>query len=284
MYNLFQDVRTNKQFKKVKTQDLLLAEYTCEPGDVRSKLWSESHYFTFVTQGKLALSTLNDTYELTAGKAFFVQKGSCVFQLFKEEMYCELIIFVSDEHIKSVLNRHQISLRKDLIPSTSDLIIPLEMDDTLVRYRESLLAYFRQTQNLPAPLIQVKFEELLLNLLIHQHHAAFHQCMYEIHHSGRPSLSYIMEQNYCSDLALTEFARLCARSLSSFRRDFNKLYGIPPGQWLKEKRLQRSKVLLTNSDMTLEAICFECGFRNRSHFSRLFKERFGLSPQAFKKG
>ncbi|MEM9720516.1 MAG: AraC family transcriptional regulator [Bacteroidota bacterium] len=284
MYNLYKDVHENKSFKKYRVADLLFAEYTCEPGELRSKLWSSTNYFTFVTQGRIELTTLTQTYSLEVGKAFFVRKGSCVFQLFPEEMYCEMIIFVSDEHIKAILDKHHISLPKDPDFPPTDLVIPLELDDTLQNYRQSLLSYFQRSEGFLPSLLQVKFEELLLNVLVQQRHPVLLRCFSEIYQSHKKSISHIMEQNYCSDLSMKEFARLCARSLSSFRRDFQAYYGMPPGRWLKEKRLQRSKVLLMNSDLTLEAICFECGFRNRSHFSRIFKEQFGLSPQAFRKG
>ncbi len=283
MYNLYQDVHQSQRYKKFREGDLLLAEYTCEPGDLRDHLWSQNHYFTFVTKGKLELSTLNGQYLLEAGKAFFVRKGSCSFQLFKEEMYCELILFVTDEMIRSVLNRHNIQLKVRNHSQQVDLVIPLEQSEVLDTYRQSLLVHFQKAQAPSPALLQVKFEELLLNLLGQEDAVAFHQCLWEISDTGKLSITHIMEQNFCSDLSLSEFAQLCARSLSSFRRDFIQVYGMPPGKWLKEKRLERSKLLLANTNKKMEDICFECGFKNRSHYSRLFKAHAGLSPQAYRR-
>lgn len=283
MYNLYEDIQQSPQFKKIQVGDLLLAEYTCEPGSLRSKLWSESNYFTFVVNGKLELITLKGRYLLEAGKAFFVRKGSCIFQLFEDQTYCELIIFATDEMIKSVLDRHQLPLHKDANVSQVDLVVPLAQNTVLSSYYQSLLTYFTHSKLPSKALLEVKFTELMLILLTSQPNPTLHQCFYEIGLFGKISISTVMEQNYCSDLSLTDFAKLCARSLSTFRRDFVQLYGVPPGRWLKEKRLQRSKQQLINSNKKLEEICFECGFSNRSHFSRLFKERFGQSPQSFRK-
>ena len=284
MYNLFQDVHHSQQYQKFWGGDLLFAEYMCDPGELRSKLWTENHYFTFVVKGKIELTTLRGSYTLEAGKAFFVKKGSCTFQLFPEEGYCELIIFVTDELIRTTLDRHRISLRRDPTSAPTDTVVPLAKNTLLETYYQSLLSYFSQVKPPSQALLQLKFEELLLNLLEQEDNPLLHQGLWDIQQTGKVSISQIMEQNYCSDLSLSDFACLCARSLSSFRRDFLQVYGMPPGQWLREKRLERSKQLLNNTQMKMEEISFECGFRNRSHFSRLFKQRVGISPQSYRSG
>jgi transcriptional regulator GlxA family with amidase domain len=80
-------------------------------------------------------------------------------------------------------------------------------------------------------------------------------------------------------LGLEEFARLCNRSLSSFKRDFQKQFGMSPGKWLLEKRLDHAHNLLNNTDKTVTEAAFETGFESRPHFSRAFRERFGISPR-----
>ncbi len=53
-----------------------------------------------------------------------------------------------------------------------------------------------------------------------------------------------MELNFFSNLSLTEFARLSARSLSAFKKEFTRIYNTTPGKWLMEKRLEYSYYLL----------------------------------------
>jgi transcriptional regulator GlxA family with amidase domain len=92
-----------------------------------------------------------------------------------------------------------------------------------------------------------------------------------------------MEANFCYNLSLDEFARLCHRSLSSFKRDFKKHFNVSPGKWLLTRRLEYAALLLKNSDLNIAQIAFECGFEDVSHFSKAFKEKFGLSPINFRK-
>ena len=90
-----------------------------------------------------------------------------------------------------------------------------------------------------------------------------------------------MEANFFSNLSLDEFARLCARSLSAFKREFKNIFQTTPGKWLQEKRHEYSRYLLEISAFSIDEICEVSGFENRSHFIRVFKGKYGLTPGKF---
>jgi AraC-like DNA-binding protein len=92
----------------------------------------------------------------------------------------------------------------------------------------------------------------------------------------------IMEANFRFNLSLDDYARLCHRSLSSFKREFQTHFQESPGKWLLQKRLDHSAALLRTSKMNVTEIAFESGFEDVSHFSRVFKERFQASPMVFR--
>jgi AraC-like DNA-binding protein len=91
-----------------------------------------------------------------------------------------------------------------------------------------------------------------------------------------------MTKNFQHDLQLEEFASLCGRSLSAFKRDFKNLYNQTPGKWLNEKRLEYAKALLLTTDMNVNEICYESGFRNSSHFNKTFKDKYEITPKQFR--
>ena len=92
----------------------------------------------------------------------------------------------------------------------------------------------------------------------------------------------IMSENYLYNLKVEEFAKLCGRSLSAFKRDFKAVYNSSPSKWIKEKRLLYAKKLLLESDLNINQVCYDCGFINSSHFIKSFKERFNLPPHKFR--
>lgn len=91
-----------------------------------------------------------------------------------------------------------------------------------------------------------------------------------------------MLNNFQYNLKLEEFAKLCGRSLSVFKRDFNKHFNITPFRWLKAKRLEYAKTLLLESELNVNQVCYESGFKNNSHFVQSFKEKFDMPPNQFK--
>ena len=92
-----------------------------------------------------------------------------------------------------------------------------------------------------------------------------------------------MQDNFCYNLKLEVYAELSNRSLSAFKRDFEKVFHSTPGKWLLEKRLHYALHLLNNLNKTVGEAAFESGFQSPSHFSRAFKIRFGKGPTAMKK-
>jgi AraC-like DNA-binding protein len=91
-----------------------------------------------------------------------------------------------------------------------------------------------------------------------------------------------MLKNFQHDLELEEFAHMCGRSLSAFKRDFKNTYDQTPGKWLNHKRLEYASTLLLTSDLNINEICFESGFKNSSHFNKVFKDRYQIPPNQFR--
>ncbi|MBO3118017.1 alpha/beta fold hydrolase [Winogradskyella sp. DF17] len=109
-------------------------------------------------------------------------------------------------------------------------------------------------------------------------HRTDFNCDTEENKKSGVDLTTIMTENFLYNLKVEEFAKLCGRSLSAFKRDFNSAYNTTPSKWIKTKRLEYSKKLLFESDLNINEICYECGFINSSHFINSFKKQFGVPP------
>ncbi len=62
------------------------------------------------------------------------------------------------------------------------------------------------------------------------------------------------------------------------KRGFKYLHGTTIAQFHREKRLEKAKDLLRDTETPLLAIADQCGFKSISHFSRAFKKHFGINP------
>ena len=80
------------------------------------------------------------------------------------------------------------------------------------------------------------------------------------------------------NLPLEKFGYLTGRSLTTFKRDFSKVFRLTPQRWLTQKRLELAHYMLIEKKKKPIDVCYEVGFENLSHFSYAFKKHFGYSP------
>lgn len=90
-------------------------------------------------------------------------------------------------------------------------------------------------------------------------------------------LKYFMEKNYRYNRPLEQLAEASGRSLSSFRRDFIREFSTTPSRWLITRRLEEARKLITSGKHPGE-ILVELGFESFSHFTRCYKQKYGLLP------
>lgn len=94
--------------------------------------------------------------------------------------------------------------------------------------------------------------------------------------------NYILTR-YREEISLPEIASVAHLSETSFCRYFKMMTKKTFKDFLIEVRISHAKrMLIEESDYTTEAICFECGFNNRSNFFRHFKHIVGCTPVEYK--
>jgi AraC-like DNA-binding protein len=86
-----------------------------------------------------------------------------------------------------------------------------------------------------------------------------------------------------SDITLEEFAMKNNRSLSSFKKKFKSYFGESPHRWVVRQRLMHARQQLISTNKSVTQIGAECRFPNTSHFIKLFREEFGLTPALYRR-
>ncbi len=98
-----------------------------------------------------------------------------------------------------------------------------------------------------------------------------------------PAIKYLENNYQNSNLTNAELAKQCNISEVYFRRIFTKHYKMTPKQFLVDIRINKSKQLLSEGALKINAVAIECGFSNQYHFCRVFKEKTGLTPTEYMK-
>jgi AraC-like DNA-binding protein len=93
----------------------------------------------------------------------------------------------------------------------------------------------------------------------------------------------LLQANLEGDLPLAQLAAECQLSTGHFLRAFRQTTGLAPHQWLIEQRIAKAKDLLRTSQLQLAELAQICGFSDQAHFTRVFKQRVGASPGAWRR-
>ena len=96
------------------------------------------------------------------------------------------------------------------------------------------------------------------------------------------NLKGFMEAHYDKPLTVADFAYLTGRSLSSFHREFRRRFGTSPRQWIRNKRLERSQVLLSQEGATVTDTVFAVGYQHVSNFHQGFQAQISSYPKAIR--
>ena len=82
---------------------------------------------------------------------------------------------------------------------------------------------------------------------------------------------------------VTAMTRIAGYSISQLTRLMKKHCSTTPHEYLKELRLATSFKLVTETDIPLESISYECGYRCYGYFTDVFKDKYGMTPAALRK-
>jgi AraC family transcriptional regulator len=93
-------------------------------------------------------------------------------------------------------------------------------------------------------------------------------------------IEYIQE-HLDQNLSLDLLASLINISPHYFACLFKQSTGKSPHKYITNCRLEKSKVLLRQQNLSIAFICQEVGFKNQSHFTRVFRQHYQITPKAY---
>lgn len=249
----------------------------------KKNLFLKDHYLLFVTEGTHKVKLGEQLITINQGELLLMKKASYVeFQKYGNPDNGYIYESVSFSLKKEVLIDFIKQVKGDYSNDTAILpdITVHPFGDRLKAFLSSLKPYFIDNDTVDKGLFKMKILELLYDLS--QLNPNFLLQLVEINQTITSDIVNVIEDNYYKPCGIADLAFMSGRSLSTFRREFFTLFQTTPARWIQEKRLSKARDLFKATDLSIADVCYEVGYENISHFSRLYKKHFGFNPSETK--
>lgn len=109
-------------------------------------------------------------------------------------------------------------------------------------------------------------------------------------HSGTAPSEYrrltpvmeLVQAHYGEELPIARLAECAHLSISQLQREFRRLFGMSPGEYVMRVRLLMARRQLEESQLAVGDIALDCGFYDQSHFNRSFRRHVGMTPRGYR--
>lgn len=155
-------------------------------------------------------------------------------------------------------------------------------DFLIKKYIEGLLFYFENPALVNDEILILKLKEIVLLLSQTQEAEIIRVIVSQLFSPAAYTFKQVIEANLFSPVGVEDLAQKVNLSVSSFKREFKKLYADSPASYIKNKRLEKSAELLTVSDQRVTDIAFDCGFNDLANFTKSFRDKYKVTPTRYR--
>ncbi|WP_052248402.1 helix-turn-helix domain-containing protein [Chryseobacterium taiwanense] len=262
----------SKNEKSTWTPKLVLNTYIGK--NIEGEAFITDHIFSYILHGK------HDVW--VGGKKYSFQEGD--FRFFKRNQLSKYVkntdnggfksiaVHIDQTTLKEMSKQYSLFAEETYSEGEAFFIQP---DHKLKGFVESLTHYLQEPK-VDERIVLLKTQELVFLLL--ENNPSFKNILFDFAEPGKIDLEAFMNSHYRYNVSIERFAFLTGRSLSGFKRDFEKLFNTSPSRWLIRNRLEDAKYQIENKKEKPSEVYLELGFEDLSHFSYAYKKAFGYAP------
>lgn len=250
----------------------------------KTKIQLNANLISFLLDGTKELYHNNQSQIISNDQFVLAKSGNCLMTetLSVHKKYASLLFFFDNKIIADFKKKYDVPFTINTENTAySGPFVVLPYDHFIKNFVSSLSSLLQSQGAVQANFLQLKLEEILLYLT--QKYGASILTFFEVTPKlkSNKKLQAIVEGNIFSKLTLDELAFLCHMSLSTFKREFIKIYKTSPSKWFQDRRLEKSAQLLIQENERPSDIYLSVGYESLSSFTQSFKQKFGKTPKKY---
>lgn len=273
-------------FKK-EGKNVHLLQYTNASTQENFDAFLTHNALVYILCGLKQIKVAHSDYHISSGELFLIPQGEYVMSEYiaGEQGFRSMMLFFDKKTAQYLLEQlhgyipDHFSVAKN---ASKEVVKIIPHNPKIEALFYSLESYSQNSSPFVCEIIRLKFLELIFLLMDSPYRNVILSFLMDAARSENPDLPSILEKHLYTSLSLEEIAKMSGRSLSAFKREFMKLYKESPALWLRKKKLQRAAFLLETSNKTIEEVGESSGFVSNTHFSRLFKQHYSVTPSEYR--
>ena len=258
--------------------NVLIASYFADDRECAHE--NREHTLIYQCSGRLEIEERGKKTVLYPGDCAFMRRDNRMWlqkRVGKGEPYRSIVLKFSTAFLREfyqTLDRQQIPIDSKR-EKASLLLLPKNRPDIRSLF-ESVIPYFDAGEKPSEKILKLKMIEGVYVLLNTDRN--LYASLFDFVEPWKIDILDYLNENYMCDLSMKEIASYTGRSLATFKRDFAKVSDLTPQKWIIRRRLEAAHDLIRSGKKKVTEACFDVGFKNLSHFSKVYKETYGVAP------
>jgi AraC-like DNA-binding protein len=266
----------------MKNQNLILHCGACiEMNDPSNRHFHDEFELLYISRGSAKVIVDKKEYELSRGMITFIGhlEEHSITMLSEDYLYYYLIIN-SNQFEQLIHEPRLISIFRNRSAYFTHTLQFAEQADNL----DTCFAAICKEVDIRSPYYNEMINSYLTQILIGAYRKEPRE--FDFINTNMTSVIYsiekYLEENFMSDIRISDIADSYYVSLNYLSKCFHALSGYTPKQYLSQCRIANAKSMLIHTDASVQNIAIKCGFNDVNNFIRKFKEETGITPYKYK--
>jgi len=241
----------------------------------------DCHMLVWFISGEARIYQADQSYLFTAGDIFLIPRNQLATIINYPQVglpYTSVVLHLSTANLRAFYS----NLDVNTYPSPKQSILKLDKHPLLESCLASLIPYFDVPGKFPEDIASLKITEAIS--ILRSVDKTVDNILANFDEPYKIDLASFMERNFMFNMPLQKFSYLTGRSLTTFKKDFYRIYKITPQRWLTQRRLELAHYYLAKKNRRPIEVYLQTGFENLSHFSYAFKKQYGITPTELTSG
>lgn len=242
--------------------------------------------FLYILDGVGIEISENSEQEVFAKESILLKCGNYIARMHSasdNETYAAFVVHFHSDVLKNIYQNNLPKFLTTEVQNSSQTTMAKLAPNLLIdKFINEFLIYFENPHLVTPDLLELKLKEIILLLYNSPSGDDIKLILSNLFTPIQFSLQQIVEAHLYRNTTVEELAILCNMSISTFKREFKRIFNDNPAGYLRKKKMAKAGELIRQTKLRISEIAEECGFEDVSHFSNTFYRFFGKYPSSYR--